>query len=119
MLLLVDDSEATKRSIAFGAEIAKTEQWEVRTLTVSKTKRFGKGYSGAAKRAKAYLEKQDVPVEQFFLTGDPVTTFVDFAGNDHIIIMGASTANPLKKLFFGSKPIKTLERSNTPILIVK
>lgn len=119
LLLLVDDSEATKRSVAFGAEIAKTEHWEVRTLTVSKTKRFGRGYSGAAKKAKAALEKRDIPVEQFFLTGDPVTTFVDFSGDDHIIIMGASTANPLKKLFFGSKPIKTLERSTVPILIVK
>ncbi|MEA3287812.1 MAG: universal stress protein [Candidatus Marinimicrobia bacterium] len=119
ILLLVDDSEATKRSIKFGVEIARTEQWDVRTLTVSKTKRFGKGYSEAARQAKTYLEKQDIPVEQFFLTGDPVTTFVDFAGDDHIIIMGASTANPLKKLLFGSKPIKTLKRSSAPILIVK
>ncbi len=119
LLLLVDDSEATKRSVRFGAEIAKTEQWEVRTLTVSKTKRFGSGYSGAAEKAKAYLEKHDIPVEQFFLTGDPVATFVDFARDDHIIIMGASRATPLKKLFFGSKPIQTLKRSNTPILVVK
>ncbi len=119
LLLLVDDSEATKRSIRFGVEIAKTEKWDVQTLTVSKTKRFGTGYSGAAKQAKAYLDKHDIPIEQFFLTGDPVTTFVDFAGDDHIIIMGASTANPLKKLFFGSKPIKTLERTTGPILIVK
>ncbi len=119
VLLLVDDSEATKRSVRFGAEIAKTAGWEVRTLTVSKTKRFGRGYSGAAKSAVAYLKKHKIPVEQFFLTGDPVTTFVDFAGNDHVIIMGASTANPLKKLLFGSKPIKTLKRSSAPILIVK
>jgi len=119
LLLLVDDSEATKRSVRFGAAIAKTEQWEVRTLTVSKNSRFGSGYKGAAKKAKAYLEKNGIPVEQFFLTGDPVTTFVDFAGDDHIIIMGASTANPLKKLLMGSKPIKTLDRSSTPILIVK
>ncbi len=119
LLLLVDDSEATKRSIIFGAKIAKTEAWEVRTLTVSKNKRFGPGYSGAAKEAKKYLEKKGLSVEQFFLTGDPVTTFVDFAGDDHILIMGASTANPIKKMLFGSKPIKTLERTTGPILIVK
>jgi len=119
LLLLVDDSEATKSSVIFGAEIARTEKWDVRTLTVSKTKRFGLGYSGAAQKAKAYLEKHDIPVEQFFLTGDPVTTFVNFAGDDHIIIMGASSANPLKKLFVGSKPIKTLKQTSGPILIVK
>lgn len=119
VLLLVDDSDATKRSVKFGAEIAKNEGWEVRTLTVSKNKRFGPGYAGAAKKAKAYLEKQGIPVEQFFLTGDPVTTFVDFAGDKHIIIMGSSRANPLKTMLFGSKAIKTLERSSIPILIVK
>lgn len=118
ILLLVDDSEATQRSVKFGAEIAKKEKWAVRTLTVSKNKHFGPGYTAAAKKAKAYLEKQDVEVEQFFITGDPVTTFVNFAGDNHIIIMGESTANPIKKFFVGSKPIKTLERSNAPVLIV-
>jgi len=119
LLLLVDDSEATKRSIAFGAEIAKNEKWEVRTLTVSKNKSFGPGYSGAAKKAKQVLEEEGISVEQFFLTGDPVTTFVNFASDDHILIMGASTANPIKKMLFGSKPIKTLEQTTGPILIVK
>lgn len=118
LLLLVDDSEATKRSVVFGAEIARHENWEVRTLTVSKNKRFGKGYSNAAKNAKTYLEKHGISVEQFFVTGDPVNTFVEFAGDDHLIIMGSSTANPLRKMLFGSKPIKTLERSKCPILIV-
>jgi nucleotide-binding universal stress UspA family protein len=99
--------------------IAANEGWDVRTLTVSKNKRFGPGYKGAAQKAKTYLEKRGIAVEQFFLTGDPVTTFVNFAGRDHLVIMGASTANPLKKLIFGSKPIKTLERLDGPVLIVK
>lgn len=119
LLLLVDDSEATKRSVRFAAEIAKTERWEVRTLTVSKNSRFGPGYTGAAKQAKDYFEKNEIAVEQFFLTGDPVKTFVDFAGDDHIIIMGSSQSHPLLKLLRGSKPIKTLERSTGPILIVR
>ena len=119
LLLLVDDSEATKRSVKFGAEIAKTEKWAVRTLTVSKNNRFGPGYMAAAQKAKTYLEKEGIEVEQFFITGDPVTTFVNFAGDNHIIIMGESTANPFKKFFFSSKPIKTLEQSKAPILIVR
>jgi len=119
LLLLVDDSPSTKYSVQFGATIAANEQWEVRTLTVSKNTRFGPGYRGAAEKARTYLEKRNIALEQFFLTGDPVTTFVNFAGTDHLIIMGASQANPLKKLLFGSKPIKTLERSQGPILIVR
>lgn len=119
LLLLVDDSELTEKSVRFGVDIAKTEKWEIRTLTVSKNERFGPGYKGAAKKAKKYIEKQGLSVEQFFLTGDPVTTFIEFAGDNHIMIMGTSTANPLLKFFKGSKPIDTLERSTAPILIIK
>ncbi len=119
LLLLVDDSKATKKSVQWGALIAEKLGWPVRTLTVSKTKRFGAGYQGAADMAKAYFEDKGIEVEQFFLTGDPVRTFVEFAGDNHFVIMGASTLNPVKQFLFGSKPIKTLERSNVPILIVR
>ncbi len=119
LLLLVDDSDATQKSIEWGALIAKKLGWPVKTLTVSKTKLFGPGYQGAADMAKTYFESRDIEVEQFFISGDPVTTFVDFAGDDHMIIMGASTLNPIKQLLFGSKPIKTLARTGVPILIVR
>ena len=119
LLLLVDDSSATTKSVEWGALIAEKLGWPVRTLTVSKTLRFGEGYQGAADLAKAYFEKKGIEVEQFFLTGDPVRTFVEFAGDNHFVIMGASTLNPVKQLLFGSKPIKTLERTDVPILIVR
>jgi len=119
LLLLVDDSSATSKSVKWGALIAEKLGWPVRTLTVSKTKQFGAGYQGAADMAKKYFEDKGIEVEQFFLTGDPVRTFVEFAGDNHFVIMGASTLNPLKQLFFGSKPIKTLEQSDIPILIVR
>jgi len=119
LLLLVDDSAATTKSIKWGALIAKKLGWPVRTLTVSKTKLFGAGYQGAADMSKAYFESQGIEVEQFFLTGDPVRTFVEFAGDNHFIIMGASTLNPIKQLLFGSKPIQTLKQTDVPILIVR
>ena len=119
LLLLVDDSEATKRAIRFGATIAKNQNMFVNTLTVSKTSRFGPGYRRAAKAAGRFLKSQKIPYEQHFLTGDPVNTFLDFAGDDHILVMGASSQSPLKMFFMGSKPIKTLEKAKTPILIVR
>ena len=119
LLQLVDDSEATQKSIEWSALIAEKLGWPIRTLTVSKTKRFGAGYQGAADKARAYFEARNIEVEQFFLTGDPVRTFVEFAGDNHMIIMGASSSNPLKQLIFGSKPIKTLEKTDVPILIVR
>jgi len=119
ILHLVDDSTATAKSVEWGALIAKKLGWPVRTLTVSKTSRFGSGYQGAADMAKAYFDSKGIPVEQFFLTGDPVRTFVEFAGDNHIIIMGASTLNPVKQFLFGSKPIQTLKQTDVPILIVR
>lgn len=119
LLLLVDDSKATEKSVQWGALIAEKLGWPVRTLTVSKTKRFGPGYQGAADTAKAYFDARGIEVEQFFITGDPVKTFVEFAGDNHMIIMGASTLNPIKQFLFGSKPIQTLEKTDAPILIVR
>ncbi len=119
LLLLVDDSDATEKSVAWGALIAEKLGWPVHILTVSKTKRFGKGYQGAADMAKTYFDSMNIEIEQSFITGDPVSTFVDFAGDNHMIIMGASTLNPIKQLLFGSKPIKTLARTDVPILIVR
>lgn len=119
VLLCVDDSDATKRAVRFGATIAENLGMKVELLTVSKTRRFGSGYRGAAKSAARFLRSRNIPYNQQFLTGDPVKTFVDVAGDDHIIIMGASTQSPLKKFFVGSKPIKTLELASSPILVVR
>ena len=119
LLLCVDDSKATKSAVRFGATIAKNQGMFVNTLTVSKTTLFGKGYRGAAKAAGRYLKSQKIPFEQHFITGDPVKTFLDFSGDDHIIVMGDSKRSPLKKFFFGSKPIKTIEKASCPILVVR
>jgi len=119
VLLCVDDSIATKRAVRFGATIAKNLGWEVDLLTVSKTTRFGTGYRRAARSAARFLNSRKITFNQQFITGDPVDTFVDIAGEDHIIVMGASTQSPLKKFFFGSKPIKTLELARCPILVVR
>ena len=119
LLLLVDDSKATKQAVRLGAAIAKSQGMFVDTLTASKRKKFGSGYKGAAKSAARHLEKQGVDFKQHFLVGDPVSVFVNFAGEDHIIVMGVSGQSALKKFFVGSKPIKTLDKAQCPILIVK
>ncbi|MFQ6675582.1 MAG: universal stress protein [Fidelibacterota bacterium] len=119
ILLCVDDSEATKRAVRFGATIAKNLDMFVNTLTVSKTTRFGPGYTRAANTAARYLKSQEIPFEQHFVTGDPVNTFVEYAGESHILVMGDSGTSPLKKFFVGSKPIRTLDRANCPILVVR
>ena len=119
VLLCVDDSKATKRAVRFGATLAGTLGGEVDLLTVSKTTRFGTGYRRAAGAAARFLSTKKITYNKQFITGDPVETIVELAGENHIIVMGASTQSPLQKFFFGSKPIKTLELARCPILVVR
>jgi nucleotide-binding universal stress UspA family protein len=119
LLLCVDDSSATNRAVRFGGTIAKKMGMAVTLLTVSKHDKFGEGYTNAAKSASRYLDQLHVSHEQNFLTGNPISTFVETAGDGHLIVMGASSRSPLKKFFLSSKPMKTLEQANCPILVVK
>jgi nucleotide-binding universal stress UspA family protein len=119
VLLCVDDSQATKRAVVFGAQVAQHYKTQVDLLTVSKTQRFGEGYRGAARWAQRYLERVRVPYDQHFETGDPNSVFVEFAGSDHIIIMGKSRMNPIKAWFRGTKPGKTVLNAHSPVILVR
>lgn len=119
ILLPVDDSKGTLKAITFGIQIAKAYNLEVDALTVSKRKRFGSGYKGASERACRYLDNANISYKQHFIVGDPVETIVEMADENHIIIMGVSSKNPLKKFFAGSKPLSVMNTSVCPILIVK
>ena len=119
ILLPVDDSKGTLKAVIFGIQIAKAYKLEVDVLTVSKRQRFGAGYRGASDRACRYLNNADVRYKRHLVVGDPVNTIVERAGENHLIIMGVSSKNPLKKFFVGSKPLNVMTASDNPILIVK
>ena len=86
---------------------------------MSKKEYFGDGYRGAAEKAAKYLKRAGIKHQNYFETGTPAEMILEKAGNDHIIVMGASTQSPLIKFFKGSKPLSVLERCNCPILVVK
>lgn len=119
LLVCVDDSKRTRQAVKIAAIVAAALQLEVQVLTVSKTNRFGPGYSKAHDWALDYLEQKEIPHSGKKCTGDPVKTFIAEQGKDKIIVMGASSGSAIKKFFRGSKPQKTLQGSSGPILIVK
>ena len=92
---------------------------KVDLLAVSKTNKFGKGYRNAAKRAAKMMRRMGIEYENHFKHGDPAVVIRETAGNDHIIVMGTSTKNPIAKFFMGSKPLQVMESNPCPILIVK
>ncbi|MBT3479270.1 MAG: universal stress protein [Candidatus Marinimicrobia bacterium] len=119
LLLAVDDSPGTRRAVKYGIRVAQAFNIGVDILTISKTNNFGDGYQAAAERAAKFMRRSGIEAKNVFKTGDPSQIIVDVAGNNHIIVMGSSRRNPIKKFFQGSKPLTVMENCKCPILIVK
>ena len=119
VLLAVDDSPGTWKAVKYGARVARSFNISIDIITVSKKEYFGDGYRGAAEKAAKYLQRAGIAYQNHFETGAPAEVILKKAGNNHIIVMGASTQSPLIKFFKGSKPLSVLEGCNCPILVVK
>ena len=119
ILLAADDSTGTKGAVKFGVRVAQAFKINVDILTVSKVDQFRDGYKGAAERAGKFMRRTGIQYQNIYRMGDPSEIIKKEAGDNHIVIMGASSKNPLMKFFKGSKPLKVMEDCSCPILIVK
>ena len=114
-----DSSPATKKTVKYGVRVAQAFGIGVDILTISTKEEFGEDYKNAASWAAKLLRRSGIEHKNRFEVGDPSDLIASNAGEDHIIVMGASSSNPLKTLFKSSKPLKVLENCKCPILIVK
>lgn len=119
ILLGVNDSKFTKRAVMYSAIISKQFGSYVKSLTVSKSKQFRKGYQDASKWADKYLKRLKVDHEYNLITGPAEEKFILESGTKHIIVIGQADRNEIQKYLFGSKPIHIAQKANCPILIVK
>ena len=119
LLVAVDDSPHTEKAVKFGVRVSQAFEIEVELITVSKTGSFREGYRNAAENAEKLMRRMGIDYETHLLTGDLIEIIKRLAGDDHIIVMGSSTKNPLVKFFTGSKPLKVMKDCQCPILIVK
>ena len=119
ILLAVDDSPSTANAVKYGVRVAQAFKIKVDLINISKDGNLKEGYNNAIKRARKMLRRCSIDTEVLLKIGDPVDNILNTAGDDHIIIMGASTQSPLAKFFVGSKPLDVVEKSTCPILIVK
>ena len=53
------------------------------------------------------------------IDGTPVSSIIDYAKDNSIIILGVSPKNSIMKYFFGSKPLSIAQKCNCPVLITK
>ena len=119
ILLAVDNSPGTAKAVKYGVRVAQAFGIDVDLVTISRDDHFGEGYKNASARAAKLMRRSGVAAETLFKVGEPVKTIVEIAGNNHIIIMGASSQSPIAKFFMGSKPLNVIEACNCPVLIVK
>jgi len=119
ILLAVDNSPGTAKAVKYGIRVAQAFGIDVDLVTISKDEYFGEGYKNASARAEKLMRRSGVAAETLFKVGEPVKTIVEIAGNNHIIIMGASSQSPIAKFFMGSKPLNVIEACNCSVLIVK
>ena len=119
ILIAVDDSPNTRKAIKYGIRVSQAFNVPVEMITVSKNNEFGDGYTNAANWAKKILRRSNISFGHQYLVGDPVQVINEIAGENHILVMGSSTQNPIMKFFKGSKPLNVMETCKCPILIVK
>ncbi len=73
-----------------------------------------------AKRARAWLDAEGKDTEVLIREGeDPAQTIIDEAGEDAIIVMGASMRSDLSKRLMGSVSMSILENSKSTVLLAK
>ena len=119
ILLAVDDSPGTKKAVKYGVRVAQAFGIKVKIITVNEDENFMEANKKSSENASKMMRRCGVEAETKFEIGKPVDKIIELAGEDHIIIMGASTQSPIAKFFVGSKPLNVMQNSNCPILIVK
>jgi nucleotide-binding universal stress UspA family protein len=119
LLLSVNDAPNTRKAVKYGIRVAQAFDLNVTALTVSDTSLFREGYKSSSKWASKLLRRCGINHHIKLEEGKFHKTVVLLAGDDHIIVMGASTKSPLSKFFKGSKPLKVMNACQGPILIVK
>jgi nucleotide-binding universal stress UspA family protein len=119
LLIAVDDSLHTEKAVKYGVRVSQAFDVNVDMVTVSKTGSFNSEDRSATNRAKKLMRRMGIQYVVHLLKGDPINVIKKTAGDDHIIVMGASTKNPLVKFFTGSKPLKIMKNCPCPVLIVR
>ena len=117
-LICTDSSPASRRAELFGTKLARFLNSPVLLLSVAKFKSREHMAMEGAERASKFLTKAGVQHCISVRVGNVVDEIAGHAREDTVVVMGSSQMSELKKLIFGSKPTKVVERVPCPVLIV-
>ena len=119
ILLVVDGSPNMQSVLRYSVRIAQAFNIDLDFITASEEKTLSEEYKSVIKYVAKYMRRCKVKYNDFHHIGIPKEKIVNAAGNNHIIVMGASTRSPIAKFFKGSIPLDVMKSCNCPILIVK
>jgi nucleotide-binding universal stress UspA family protein len=118
-LICTDSSPASHRAELFGAKLARSLDAPVTLLSVAKFKNREHVAMEGAERASRFLARAGVHHSISVRVGNVVDQIAAHARENTVVVMGTSRMSELRKLLFGSKPMKVVEAVNCPVLIVK
>lgn len=118
-LVCTDSSSASRKAELFGAKLARFLDSQVLLLSIAKFKAREHTAMEGAERASKFLTKAGVRHCISVRVGNVVDEIATHAREDTMVVMGTSEMSELRKFFFGSKPMKIVDRVNCPVLIVR
>ena len=118
-LFCTDGSEMAQRSLRLGSRAAAFYKAKGTVLSMASSEEGRSEAESIAQRAARVLGAAGVSVDTRVEVGEMVEAIVAAAGDDHIIVMGASKQSEITKFIRGSTPIKVVQQGHSPVLIAK
>jgi nucleotide-binding universal stress UspA family protein len=119
LLLPMDDSEAARRARDLAGIAARALNLEVVVLSVAETDEQREQAQALAEHEAGHLRRRSIRAAARSAVGDVVEEICRAAGDDHIIVLGGSRQHQLWMYLFGNRPIRVVQRAQSPVLVVK
>ena len=119
ILLPVNDSKGSDLAIETAINFAKSYKLNVEIVSVPEGKKSIEEVEKIVNKTKETFLKNRIKTTTKLIDGPAVSSIVNYAKDDSIVILGVSPKNPIMKYFFGSKPLSIAQKCNCPVLITK
>jgi len=118
-LMCTDGSPLAEKAEIFAAKIAQALSAKVTVLSIADESVPVEKATERARRAEMILSQMGLKPQVKVREGSPFEVIIDEAKDHDIVVMGASSASPVRRFFLGSVPLKVIEYGECPVLIVR
>ena len=119
ILLPINESKGSDMAIETAINFAKSYKLDVEIVSIPEGKKSIEEVEKVLLKTKDKFLKNKIKASTKLISGSAVSSIVNHAKDDSIVILGVSPKNPIMKYFFGSKPLSIAQKCNCPVLITK